>query len=199
MKAAPEFETRLYFTFPILFLIILTLSSPAGGSVSETLTRHTYPARQGAGTSLLAALNDASPVREGGKVFHGYTKWNVKWDYRWNESRTGACTIASVATNLRVEMTLPDLVAGSAEGVAMFRRYLAALVIHEEGHRDIGREAAEEVDRTIAALPGMANCRELEREANRRGEAIIARARTREKEYDRTTSYGCTQGACLSD
>ncbi|NTV14747.1 MAG: DUF922 domain-containing Zn-dependent protease [Desulfobulbaceae bacterium] len=41
--------------------------------------------------SLLAALNAASPIREDGEVFHGYTEWNITWRFVWRHGSNGAC------------------------------------------------------------------------------------------------------------
>ena len=77
--------------------------------VSQQVEHRYYDVDQRPGESLLAALNGASPLRDGGRTFHAYTAWNVHWQFRWNAAPGGTCRIASVATRLAVAMTLPRL------------------------------------------------------------------------------------------
>lgn len=170
----------------------------AFAGVSERVEHLYYDVDQRPGDTLLAALNSASPVRVGGRTFHAYTAWNVRWHFRWNAAPGGMCRITSVATQLEVKMTLPRLRSVLAPAAAEFRRYYPALLLHEEGHRQLARDAAQEVDRTLETLPPMARCGDLEREANARGHEIVEAARQRELEYDQRTRQGCTQGACLA-
>jgi len=178
--------------------MVLGAAAAAQAGVSEQLEHRYYDVEPRPGETLLSALNAASPVRDGGRTFHAYTAWNVRWQFRWNAAPGGTCRIASVATQLAVTMTLPRLRAPQAPAAADFKRYFPALLLHEEGHRRLAREVAHEIDRTIERLPPMARCGDLESEANRRGHELIEAARAREIEYDRSTRQGCTQGACLA-
>lgn len=179
---------------------LAALGAAAGGqaAVSEQVEHRYYDVDQRPGDTLLSALNAASPVRDGGRTFHAYTAWNVRWQFRWNAAPGGTCRITSVATRLAVTMTMPRLRATDALLAADFRRYYPALLLHEEGHRNLARGVAQEIDRRIEDLPPMERCTDLEREANRIGHELLEAARQREIEYDRNTRQGCTQGACLA-
>lgn len=186
---------------PVLPVLLLACAAMPGAlaEVSEEQAREWYDVRQEAGMTLLRALNAASPIRQDGETFHGYTAWHIRWNYRWNQPDAASpCRITSVATRLSVKMTMPRWVAGPAAGKAEFDAYFRSLQLHEDGHRSIALEAAGEVDRSIAQLPPMASCQALEKEANRTGMAALDRARQREKAYDAATRHGCTQGACLA-
>ncbi len=176
----------------------LGLAMPGRAAVSEQVEHRYYDVDQRPGESLLSALNAASPVRDGGRTFHAYTAWNVRWQFRWNAAPGGTCRITSVATRLAVTMTLPRLRSTDAVAAADFRRYYPALLLHEEGHRGLARGVAQEIDRRIENLPPMERCTDLERAANRVGHELVEDARQREIEYDRSTRQGCTQGACLA-
>jgi len=182
-------------------LLLLTaftgFALPSLGSVIEKENREWYEVRQLAGTSLLNALNAASPVREMGRTFHAYTGWDIRWSFRWNTSAAGLCSITSVTTNLSVRMTLPRIVSSTSEGATEFGRYFPALLTHEQGHKAIAVEAANEVDRLIGNLRPAAKCQALEAQANRTGMAILESAKRKGVEYDARTEHGCTQGACL--
>jgi predicted secreted Zn-dependent protease len=94
-------------------------------------------------------------------------------------------------------MTLPKLLTATNEAAAQFNSYFPALLAHEQGHKRIALDAANQVDRAIADLRPMTDCQALEQEANRTGLAVLESARRREVEYDAITKSGCTQGACL--
>ena len=181
-------------------LALAALGATAGSraGVSEQVEHRYYEVDQRPGESLLAALNTASPVRDGGRIVHAYTAWQVRWQLRWNAAPGGNCRITSVATRLAVTMTLPRLRSTDAIAAADFKRYFPALLRHEEGHHALARAAAQEIDRGIESLPPMARCSDLEQEANRLGHAVIEATRQREAEYDRGTRHGCAQGACLA-
>jgi len=170
-----------------------------GAHVTETVEDKTYEVRQRPGSSLLQALNAATPIRESGRAFFGYTYWHVDWRYRYERRPDGLCAITSVAVKLAVTTTLPVLKESTPEVAAEFRRFLPALAAHEDGHHRVGQAAAQEVDAAIAQLPAMSGCPLLEAEANRVANEAIERGRRANKAYDAATRHGCTQGACLRD
>lgn len=179
-----------------LALFLIAISAIARAEVNESIVEDTYSVDQTTNTSLLTALNRASPVRHEGKVFHAYTAWNVHWRFKW-DATAGGCRITSVDTDLSVKTTLPEWRSGNSAIAMQFVTYLAALRKHEDGHLRIGRRAAQAADLAILRLPSMASCDLLEREANRAGDAVLEDAMRDEVEYDRNTRHGCTQGACL--
>lgn len=178
-------------------LLVCLLATPALAKVTEHEQHQQYPVHQPPGTSLLAALNSASPIRENGRIYHGNTAWDIRWSFRWDRNTMGLCQILGVATRLSVTITLPELKSGTAAGQAEFQRYVQALLFHEEGHKKIAQEAAYAADRAISTLPPMTSCKALASEAQRQGNAILDSARKAGLEYDATTRHGHTQGACL--
>lgn len=181
----------------ILAAVFISAATSSIAHVVENEVREFYEVRQSAGTSLLDAIDYASPIRKNGRVFHGYPAWDIRWKFWWNNSTVGLCEITSVTTSLSVKMTLPKLTTGTPDAKNQFENYIRALVAHEQGHRKIGFDAASEADRLIAGLRPMTNCQDLEREANRTGNAVLDAAKRRDIEYDVKTNYGCKQGACL--
>ena len=183
--------------FALLLLIGAAMPRSAAAEVREQLATTEYAVTGNPSASLLQLLNAASPVREYGRTFHGYTKWYVSWRYRWNESADGSCRISSVTTRVDGHTTLPRLVGGSAEQRLRFDTYLAALRIHELGHFAIAQQAGREIDAGILALPQMHNCATLESAANDFGRRVLNQHLAREKQYDATTEHGKSQGAWL--
>lgn len=178
-------------------LLLCSMAPPSSAHVTENHTTHAYEVSHPPGTSLLNTLNNASPIRHQGRVFHGYTTWHVRWNYQWQGQADGSCAIASVDTRLTTAITLPQLRTADAAERSRFDRYLAALTLHEEGHKRLGQQAAADIDRAILKLRPAPTCQQLENAVHRVGHDILERTRQSEIEYDRTTRHGCTQGACL--
>lgn len=182
---------------PAVLLILSLVATPPLAKVIEFEQIQSYPVHQRPGSKLLAALNNTSPIRENGRIYHGNTAWDIRWSFRWDRNASGLCQILDVTTKLSVTITLPDLKSGTAAGQAEFQKYLRALQFHEEGHKKIAQEAAAAADRALSTLPPMASCRALADEAQRQGSAILDNARKAGYDYDTTTRHGHTQGACL--
>jgi len=176
--------------------LLAVLVPDALAEVTESITEETYMADARNDNSLLAALNRASPIREGGRVFHGYTRWHIDWRYWWNASPSG-CSITTVKTRVTVGMTLPALTHANDALTRRFDTYSRALRLHEQGHVSIAQKAARDIDAGIQRLPAMASCSQLEQAANRLGHARLEAARAEEQRYDRETGHGRTQGAWL--
>lgn len=184
---------------PRLFVALLTLAaSSALAEVSESLAYRDYSVAPHPAESLLFALNRASPIRENGRTFHGYTEWQVSWRFRWHQEPSGRCAITSARTQVTGSIQLPQLKGGTAAQKTAFERYLPALREHELGHYRIGRDAAAHIDREILQLPPMHNCRALEQAANDGAYRTLARFQQQERDYDASTGHGRTQGAWLN-
>lgn len=181
--------------------VAMLLASAGNGEVNENLRYALYPVPLPPSQSLLQALDAASPIREHGRIFHGYTSWSVDWRFRWWQESNGQCRITSVTTTLSIVIQLPQLQLPASEPATLrraeFEAYLAALRQHELGHADTGRMAAKAIDQAIAALPHQASCAELETKANETGYRLLAEFNQRDQQYDLATEHGRTQGAYL--
>jgi predicted secreted Zn-dependent protease len=169
----------------------------AHASVSHSVRYETYDVVQRPGQSLIAAIRAASPIRQDGKLFHGLTNWRVHWKYRWSERSADNCAISSATVTASATITLPRLVRGSPEGYAQWKPYIAALTEHEQGHYDIAIEAAHEIERRLRTVPPHGDCRLLKDAADNVARATMAEYKARDREYDRLTQHGRTQGASL--
>jgi predicted secreted Zn-dependent protease len=188
MKSARVFRAAL--------LLAAACAGAARAEVAESISYVYYDAPVASGQTLLSALNGASSIRQNGRIYHGYTKWHVRWHFWWQESRS-SCRITRVRTTVTSTVTLPRIVGGTAAQKREFERFNAALKEHELGHAAIGKEAADTVDREIRALAEKRNCQELERAANGRGNEVIREFQEKEKRYDAETKHGREQGAWL--
>lgn len=176
--------------------LALLLQEPACAAVVQEHVQRPYPVQLQAGQSLRQALQAATPIVVDGRRFHGHTRWNVRWSYRWWREASGRCRITEVTTRLSTEVQLPALHNASPQQQATFDRYLRALAQHEQGHAQFGRDAAQAIDQGIARLSA-ADCATLERDADALGRRLLAEHVEREKQYDRDTAHGAAQGARL--
>ncbi|CAD5378566.1 conserved hypothetical protein [Pseudomonas sp. OF001] len=181
----------------IFALSLALLAGDAFAEVSESLSYTDYRVEANGRQSLSKLLANSSPIRHKGKTFHAYTTWRISWQYRWDKDTDGACRIARVSTTLDTTIQLPRLDNASARQQEQFQRYLVALRQHELGHHHYGRQAAQEVDRQLQAMPAMPDCTRLIAAANRLAHHIVERYKDEERTYDLVTVHGRTQGARL--
>lgn len=180
-----------------LLTCVLLLASRAGAEIQDTLAYTYYDAVPKPGQSLSSSLTSASPIKEDGTVYHGHTKWNVAWTFRWDERDDGTCKISKATLRVTGTITMPRLIGGDAEQKRVFEQYAAALKQHELGHYQVARDAAAIIDRELLALPAMKDCARLERAANEGAHETLERQRAKERQYDVSTDHGKTQGAWL--
>lgn len=165
--------------------------------VQEEHAHDPYPVPIQPDQTLRQALYDATPIAVEGRRFHGYTHWNVRWNFWWNSDASGRCRITRVKTRLHTRIQLPELQAGTPEQQARFARYAQALHQHEQSHVQFGRSAAQAIDQGIAALPEAPDCPTLERQANALGQRLLSEHTAQERAYDRSTGHGATEGVRL--
>jgi predicted secreted Zn-dependent protease len=103
-----------------------------------------------------------------------------------------------VTTELSGINTLPKLVNATASQTKDMDTFLTALRLHELGHYNIGKDAADAIDKEILSLPPMQNCTILDSAANSLGQRIIEEHRKAEDRYDAATADGKLQGAWLN-
>ena len=168
----------------------------AAPSVTEHY--HYYQVKAESTKTLLAAINNASPVRHKGEVRHGYTETHVKWNYRWKEAN-GICRIKHVSVDLTVTYTLPELTTTSAATRRTWNQWFAKLLMHERGHKTVAFKVAEEIETALYELPAMATCQQLSDLANSTAYALLDQAQPRHDQYDKDTNHGETEGAFLTD
>ena len=83
----------------------------------------------------------------------------------------------------------------TATPAAVAELLCSALVKHEDGHKAIGTNAADYIRDAGFKLPPEPLCSELARSVDKMTSEILERYRQREREYDRDTDHGRTQGA----
>lgn len=186
--------------FRILVLFILTwVCSASIAEVVENLEYKFYRVPLEPGASLSKAIDAVTPFNDGGRKYHGFTKWKIAWNYRYDKQVNGSCKITTVSVKLNANITLPELISNDETANNHFKTYLSALKTHELGHLKIAQETAKKIEQSMLMQEALSDCHLLETALNARGNALISDANVQDKQYDAETKHGKTQGALLRD
>jgi predicted secreted Zn-dependent protease len=133
------------------------------------------------------------------KRFSAYTHWRTDWYYYYQQTSNG-CYITSATVTTKVEITLPQWKSNGAvepSVKASWDKFLKALIVHENGHKQHGVLAAREIARNLPNLRPQPNCSGLKSLADKSSQLIVDKYARMDSEYDRATNHGVTQGAIL--
>lgn len=185
---------------PIAFLAgisftLVNLDATAAPTVN--IETEYYSVEGDTAAEIRRSLNRNSPIRYNGKNFDGLTNWYVKWRFWWEKSEN-SCQIDRVTTTVDIKYTMPRLENADSIDPSLqnkWNSYITALQNHEDEHKNIAVETAEEIEKAIANIEAADNCEELEDKANSLGHSIIEEYKEVQKQYDRDTRHGATEGA----
>lgn len=178
-----------------LIAALVLSTTIAHAEVTDTLNYEYYDVAANPKQRLAALLNNASPIKEGGKTFHGHTKWNIRWSFSFKKNASGECRLGATNVTLDAKITLPRLVGDSPAQQQQLERYLIPLKRHELGHYQIAQEAAHAVEQRLASLPGETSCSDMRNAANEAGKQTVNAYNEKNRAYDIETDHGKSQGA----
>ena len=183
-----------------LYLLLLLLLPTAALTEPEIWINYIYYTVAGySAEQLWKNIMAKTPVKEKGNRHVAYTKWYVKWQFWWLE-KENSCEISKVKTRLDITYTLPKLKPASSMPdslISRWQQYYAALFQHEQGHKDLGVKAANEIEKQISDMGPRSDCKQLELDANAIGRRVIKEYDRIENEYDRSTNHGMNTGAVI--
>lgn len=183
--------SRLYTCF-VGALMLLSLVAMA--EVSEQLDYSYYEVTDvNSVVDLRPQLNNASPVRHKGQIFHARTDWDVDWRFDWEQADDNRCAISDVRVSVDAVILLPSLTSEDAEAQRQFNDYVRLLQVHEQGHYMIAMQAANAIVRHLERLHGP--CEVIEDQANKLALVLLDEYTGREKLYDEVTHHGLQQDA----
>lgn len=160
-----------------------------------------YEIRGASSTELRTQMNALGPWDRFGVRRFASTHWDVQWRYPFQTTPTG-CALGAPRVTLKAKYTLPrwmDADSGPPELQQQWRCYLAALLVHEDGHRLHGREAAARIEALLPTLPPQPTCPEMDALANAEAHRVLEHFRDLDQEYDRDSRHGATQAAVLGE
>lgn len=186
---------RLNNTIGLLFVLMSPMTVAAAPVIS--INSIYYNVSGETAEDIWTDILKKSPVRQNGKQHVAYTKWHVNWRYWWID-KVESCEISGVSVSLDITYTLPRLAQNSSMTDALSNRwqnYYSALFKHEQGHKDFGVKAAEQIEKELVAMAARPDCTQLERDANATATRILDKYRQIEIRYDQSTNHGLSMGA----
>lgn len=149
-------------------------------------------------SSLNQELDLKAHTKADNKLYRAQTQWQIELSYQW-EAVGDNCRISNVDTVLNVTYTMPKLFSdGLDQGIeAKFNRYYKALMNHENGHKQQGLQAAKELSLIIRNMPSMSSCKKLQQRVSEKSNMVIKKYQELDKDFDRYTVHGRSQGAYL--
>ena len=145
---------------------------------------------------LRREMNSKSPITQSGKTYDAYTTWYINWRFNWNTNGE-QCKITKVTSTVDVKFTFPKWINRNDSNNTLkseWDSYYKALTRHENGHKQFGVEAAEEIEGKLMQLSS-SSCQALEEKANAVGKQILDKYISLEKKYDEETNHGMNDGA----
>ena len=182
-----------------VFAIVAALTQPTSAEVllEERFEHYTIDPTEV--DQIKFELRKNSPVSRANQIFHGGTEWTLVPHFRWKKDRY-LCRIKDVHVKLNGTYTLPKLystISASDSTKERFNAYYQALMEHEKGHQSLWLQAGEEIERTLNHFEPHYSCTELARQAKLRIAEIIKTYQQMNRDYDKQTGHGKTQGAAI--
>lgn len=184
--------------FAVYFLFAVLIVPEVWAKPKETVTVDYYDIEGSRKKDLIKEMKKKGVKEKKGR-FHAHTNWRVNWNYRYAPASDG-CRIHSVTTDLVIQYFFPRWIPPegvSPDLVEKWESYYAALKAHEEGHAEIGRKAAREIEVLLPGLGKGLSCGQIRGAVDAEGERILNQYREEEADYDAITRSGRTQGAYL--
>ena len=143
-----------------------------------------------------------SPIRTGNKGFGGVTVWSLDTTYTTVETPDGGCEVRDPKVFLKIKIMLPKLRPGprlSRRAMAEWERFLGALRAHEMLHAKNGLYTAETIEKRMTNLRTKVSCPRTKEVLNQGSQVLISNITQRDRDMDRDTRHGETQGAYLDE
>jgi predicted secreted Zn-dependent protease len=190
-----------------LTLVLLATSAAGEPSaerdvrVEETVIQY-YDVRGSTADQLRTAMRTYGPTTSAdiGKHYFAVCRWYLKWRARYRTAG-GQCGIDTLQLDLSATIEFPKWSTPESGTPALRDKWgqmTTALRHHEDGHKDNGVRAANDLARRLHALPAQSDCKTLEQQINANLDQVLKQYRELDQTYDRETSHGATQGATLN-
>ena len=187
----------IFLAIALCGLIVSNKQTIAQNTPNVSIKTNYYDIQGSTAKQLRSQLNQLGVVDpKTGKRFDGYTSWRVWWNYRYRPIGN-QCQIAQVTVNVQVVYTMPRWNPSATASMDLrnrWNRYITALRLHEDGHKNHGVKAGQDILKTLNNLT-TDSCQRIGDIANRKGDAIIKQYNLKDIDYDRLTQHGLTQGA----
>jgi len=194
-RPAPRLLARLVLASTFLAL----LPNAHTQAQNQLVWRTNYYSVTGASLREIHRSMDQSRPWKAAENLTGLTDWRVDWWFEVKPAEDG-CRCTSFTTTTSITNTLPRWTPPAdapAALAAAWTRFITALGEHEDGHSRLALAAVADLHKRIKELGPAADCDGLRKRINDLAGRVIEEHRQREKDYDRRTRHGETQGATL--
>ncbi len=143
---------------------------------------------------VAADLRRLGPKDAQGRARAGFASSPLRWTYS-KRSNGRECNAFTVRVTVSTDIVLPKWVppADTVPGLlALWNQSMAALTVHENGHKDISVRYAKLIRDQIAAM--RAPCRSFSVNADSASNRLVGEMRAAQVRYDAETLHGVTQG-----
>ena len=186
---------RLAVAGVLMALVPAALAQPQ----NKLMWKTNYYSVTGASLREISRSMDQSRPWMAAENLTGLTEWRIDWRFEVKPAEAG-CRCTSFTTTTSITNTLPRWTppAGAPAGLAAaWTRFITALGEHEDGHSRLALAAVADLHKRIKELGPAADCDGLRKRINDLARRVIEDHRQREKDYDRRTRHGETQGVAL--
>lgn len=150
-----------------------------------------------AGSSLRQRLLVTTDYQGRESRFTGQTDWHIEWRACF-EQRIGRCAISGVQSKVHVTYTLPRWADRETAPVHLrdrWDRYILSLSAHEKGHGAIALDVARLIEAALVGQSSEESCDRLNADSVKIVDEVMHRGEVMQREYDRVTRHGSSQGA----
>ncbi len=182
-----------------LFAAAIILASPGIARPFEITEQQQYYDVLG---QSLREVNEhmfsGTPVVSNGEKFAASCRPVIAWNVTY-AAGGGWCTITSVSVSARITYTMPRWAGYSGASFDKQERwdsFFTRLILHEEGHGRIAREAVKKVEQGVVGLKRR-SCRELKEAIDEMYAGLLQQLKESNAQYDARTEHGDVQDAVL--
>ena len=145
---------------------------------------------------LRDTMRETAPKDAEGLPRWGMARWRLRW--KFEHAHATDCRIGKFTITVTSRILMPRWVDREKAPQALqdtWERFYRALLLHENGHRDNGIRAANDLARRLRGMSAHPDCASLNAEIENVGQRIVGEYSLVDKAYDRSTDHGVSQGA----
>jgi predicted secreted Zn-dependent protease len=156
--------------------------------VTETVVDW-FPIRGTTQRQMRDSMTQTAPYSEKRKSHvWGQCRWWFEWDFKYLPGPTGGCRVAEFTLTLNARMKLPKWVDANQADRDLRTRWDAfeqRLRQHEDGHKNNGIKAANDLARRIKAIGEFPDCAQLNAEIKKVGDRVWSEYALLDDAFDR--------------
>ncbi len=148
------------------------------------------------GATPNAIRKDMNKKRSG--KYDAYTNWHVTWRFNTKKNKQRLCEISDVDVSLKIKFLYPQWKPDRQVDQAVKERwndYFSALTDHENHHKDIAVEMAQEIEDLLNTLDHEYDCKDLRKTANDSAYKLLNTYKKKQSDFDKETNHGINDGA----